>query len=68
MIGLGKQIIYTKVVSFNLLTRILDLCSSASKVQMREYTFQRFFFLYFMARIALTPSIFFVNIKKDKPP
>ena len=26
------------------------------------------YFLYFIARIARTPSLFFVNITKDKPP
>ena len=26
------------------------------------------FFLYFIARIARTPSLFFVNIMKNKPP
>ena len=49
-----------------LLTRIFDLCTAAPKVRVREYIFQSFFCLYFIARIAQTPSLFFVNIKKDK--
>ena len=50
-IGLGKEIISTKVVSFNiislfsyllchLLSRIFDLCMSAPEVRARDYIFQ----------------------------
>ena len=51
----------------HLLTRIFDLCTSALKVRVREYMFQPHF-LYFITLIARTPSLFFVNTTKDKPP
>ena len=77
-IGLGKQIIYTKVVSFNLI-HDLRTCSAIFWLEYWTCVLPRqrcacasilssLFFLYFMTRMALTPSIFFVNIKKDKPP
>ena len=67
-IGLGKQIISTKVVfQYNslfsyllchLLTRIFDLCTSAPKVLVQEYFFQPHIFKYLIARNARTPSLF----------
>ena len=47
---------------------IFDLCNSAPKVFVRECIFQPHIFLHFIARIARTPSLFFVNITKDKSP
>ena len=69
MIGLGKQIITTKSCVFqynslfsyllcHLLTRIFDLCTSAPKVRARVYV-PATYFLYFIARIARTPSLLF---------
>ena len=57
---------WKQVVSY-LSTRILDLCTSALKVRGREYIFPPHIFCIFIARIAWTPSLFFVNIMKDKP-
>ena len=52
----------------HLLTRIFELCTSAPKlVRVWEYIFQPFF-LYFIARIARTPSLVFAHIKKDINP
>ena len=77
-IGLGKEIISTKVVSFNIIHYFHTLCA----IFWLEYSicvlprqrcacasiFPATYFLYFIARIARTPSLFFVNIMKDKPP
>ena len=43
--------------------RIFDLCTLAPKVRVREYIFP--LHVFFVARIARTPSLFFVNIMKD---
>ena len=77
-IGLGKQIIEKKFVFQSnspfsylfcyFLIRIFDLSNSAPKVFVPEYTFQPHIFLHFIARIARIPSLFFVNITKDKSP
>ena len=47
----------------HLSTRIFDLCTLAPKVRVREYIFPPHSF--FVALIARTPSLFFVNIMKD---
>ena len=77
-IGLGKQIIETKFVFQSnspfsyLLCQFFDLNIRfvhfrAKGARARVY-FPATYFLYSIARIARTPSLFFVNITKDKPP
>ena len=41
--------------------------SRTKGARVRVY-FPATYFLYFIARIARTPSLYFVNITKDKPP
>ena len=73
-IGLGKQIISTKVVSFNIIHYFHTCCA----IFWLEYSicvlprqrcacasiFSSLLFWYFIARIGRTPSLIFVNIKK----
>ena len=76
-IGLDKQIIWRKVVSFKLWFAIFILMvpyfdSNIRFVYLRAkgarspVYFPATYFLHFIARIARTPSLFFVNIRKDK--
>ena len=49
----------------HLVTLILDLCTSAPRVRAGvRVHFQATYFLYFAARFAQTPSLFFVKKKK----
>ena len=77
--GLCKQIISTNVVSFisnslfsyllcYLLTRIIDLCTSAPKVRVRQYIFQRHLLYFQSPNYSNSFLNFFVNTTKDKPP
>ena len=77
-IGLGKQIVETKFVFQSnspfsyLLCQFFDsnirfVHFRAKGARARVY-FPATYFLYFIARIARTPSLFFVNITKDKTP
>ena len=77
-IGLGKQIIETKFVFQSnspfsyLLCQFFDsnirfVHFRAKGARARVY-FPATYFLYSIARIARTPSLFFVNITKDKSP
>ena len=76
-IELVKQIIETNCVSqssslfsylCHLLTRIFDFVYSRAKGARARVYFPATYFLYFIARIARTPSLYFVNTTKDKPP
>ena len=74
---LGKQIISTNVVSFNLIhyfhTRcaifwlgIFDLCTSAPSVHVREYIFQPHLVYFQSPNCSNSFLTFFFNITKDK--
>ena len=76
-IELVKQITETKIVSLNLIHCFHTCCAifwleysicvlPRQRCLCRVY-FPATYFLYFIARIARTPSLYFVNITKDKP-
>ena len=51
----------------HLVTLIFDFCTSAPKVRVREYIFPPHIFCT-LYQFAQTPSLFFVNIMKEKKP
>ena len=72
-IGLGKQIIWRKAVCFNLIHYfhtdgaifwIFDLCTSVPKVPVHVFFPSHVYFVYFITRIARTPSLFFCDYQE----
>ena len=78
-IGLGKQIILKKKLCLSIEFAIFVVVAPSFDSNIRfvyfrpkgaraRVYFPALFFLYFIAWIALTPSLFLVNMEKDKPP